>query len=81
MQISVRKNDCFGIKYWGVIEKLDFAIYNRWGERVFHTTEPGDCWDGFFRGIKQPAAVFVYIINAKTSCGEVFRKGTVALIR
>jgi gliding motility-associated-like protein len=74
-------NDCFGIKYWGGIEQLDFKIFNRWGEIVFFTTNPDYCWDGVFKGLRQPSAVFVYIIKAKTFCGEVFRKGTVTLIR
>jgi gliding motility-associated-like protein len=74
-------NDCYGIKYWGVIDEIDFSIYNRWGERVFHTKKPGECWDGTYKGVKQDSNVFVYLIKAKTSCGEVFRKGTFALIR
>ncbi|MGC4103698.1 PKD domain-containing protein [Ferruginibacter sp.] len=28
-------NDCYGIRYWGVLEKVEFSIFNRWGERVF----------------------------------------------
>lgn len=75
-------NDCFGIKYWGIIEKLEFSIYNRWGERVFHTTDPQACWDGRYKGIPQNAGAFVYMIRAKTLCAEeVFRKGTFLLIR
>jgi gliding motility-associated-like protein len=74
-------NDCYGIKYWGVIEELDFRIYNRWGEMVFHTSKPSGCWDGTFKGVKQDSNVFVYLIKAKTTCGEVIRKGTFVLIR
>ena len=75
------KNDCYRIKYWGVIEELDFAIYNRWGERIFHTSNSTDCWDGSYNGVKQDPGVYVYLITAKTSCGKVFKKGTFALIR
>ncbi|MBI1344177.1 MAG: T9SS type B sorting domain-containing protein [Terrimonas sp.] len=75
-------NDCYRIRYWGVIETLEFSIYNRWGERVFFTTNPADCWDGTYKGVKQDSGVFVYMIKAKTSCeSEVFRKGTLTLIR
>lgn len=75
-------NDCYGLKYWGTILELDFSIYNRWGERIFHTKQPGQCWDGRHRGIPQDPAVFVYMIKAKTTCeGPVFRKGTFVLIR
>ncbi len=74
-------NDCYGIKYWGLIQELDFSIFNRWGERVFHTRQPGQCWDGRYKNILQTPAVFVYMIKAKTNCGDVFRKGTFTLIR
>lgn len=75
-------NDCYGIKYWGVILDLDFSIYNRWGQRIFHTTQPGQCWDGTFNGQLQPPDVYVYMIKAKTICDQyVFRKGTFTLIR
>lgn len=75
-------NDCYGIKYWGLIEKLEFSIYNRWGERIFYTTDPNGCWDGTYKGQQQDGAVFIYMIKAKTSCQDyVFRKGTFVLIR
>jgi gliding motility-associated-like protein len=74
-------NDCFGIKYWGIVEELDFSVYNRWGERIFHTTTPGDCWNGTYKGKQQNPDVYVYVITAKTFCGKVFKKGTFALIR
>lgn len=76
------KNDCYGIKYWGNITQLEFSIYNRWGERVFYTTHPSQCWDGKYKGIPQERGAFVYMIRANTSCNsDVFRKGTLVLIR
>ena len=76
------KNDCYRIKYWGTILELEFSIYNRWGERVFFTRNPNDCWDGRYKGELQNPAVFIYMIKAKTTCvNEVFRKGTFTLIR
>lgn len=74
-------NDCFGIKKWGYVTELDFRIYNRWGNLVFHAANSADCWDGTFKGIQQRADAYVYQIRAKTICGNVFRKGTIILIR
>ncbi len=74
-------NDCFGIKGWGFIQQLNFTIYNRWGQVVFHSQNPGDCWDGKFEGQYQAAGAYVYEIAAKTLCGSVERKGTLVLIR
>jgi gliding motility-associated-like protein len=75
-------NDCYGVKLWGIIQEIEFSIYNRWGERIFYSTQPSACWDGTYKGIKQDSGVFVYMIKAKTSCApSVFRKGTFVLIR
>ncbi len=75
------KNDCFGIKDWGLVQNLDFSIYNRFGERVFHTNDAGTCWDGTYHQLMQDADVYVYVIKAKTACGNIEKKGTVTLIR
>jgi gliding motility-associated-like protein len=75
------KNDCYGIRFWGIIQDLEFSIFNRWGERVFFTKNPNDCWDGTYKGQMQPTAVFVYMIKAKTLCGDTFKKGLFTLIR
>ncbi len=75
------KNDCFGIKLWGVIEQLDFFIYNRYGEKVFYTNDPNKCWDGKYKTEKPEPGNYVYYIKAKTACGNVEKKGNVILIR
>ncbi len=75
-------NDCYGIKYWGTILELEFSIYNRWGERIFFTRNPSDCWNGIYKGVPQDPAVYIYMIKAKTTCQDyIFRKGTFVLIR
>jgi gliding motility-associated-like protein len=75
------KNDCFGIQRWGSVNLLQFSVYNRYGELIFNTKNPFDCWDGTFHGNKQETGTYVYIIRAQTPCGEVNLKGTVVLIR
>jgi len=74
-------NDCYGIKYWGLIEKLEFTIYDRWGNNVFYTTDPSACWDGNYKGQPANAGAYVYFIKAVTACGNVERKGDLLLIR
>jgi len=74
-------NDCYGLKYWGNIIELDFSIYNRFGEQVFHTTKPGSCWNGKYKGETQNMGAFVYTVKAKTYCGIINRKGTFVLLR
>ena len=75
-------NDCLRIKYWGVVHEFEFSIFNRWGKRIFFTNEPGQCWDGTYKGVLQDGGVYVYLIKAQTFCEpEVFRKGTFVLVR
>ena len=74
-------NDCFGIRRWGGVTVVEFDIFNRWGELVFTTKNPSDCWDGTFKGKLQPTGGYPYIIKAKTPCGDVTRKGIVILVR
>jgi gliding motility-associated-like protein len=75
------KNDCFGVGYWGQVSDFAMNVYNRWGELIFSANNPSQCWDGKYKGQLQPSDVYVYIIKAKTICGNIFRKGTVALIK
>jgi gliding motility-associated-like protein len=75
------RNDCFGVKHWGNISNLKFIVYNRWGEVVFKTTDPSQCWDGVYKSEKQTTSVFVYQVWADTFCGKVYRDGTVTVIR
>ncbi|HEY4147316.1 MAG TPA: gliding motility-associated C-terminal domain-containing protein [Chitinophagaceae bacterium] len=77
-------NDCFRVKYWGLIKTFELSVYNRWGERVFYTRNLSDCWDGTFKGIPQSPDTYVYVIKASSPCAAsayIFRKGTVLLIR
>lgn len=74
-------NDCFGIKGWGAVQQLDFTIFNRWGEIMYHSTNATDCWDGKVKGLYQSPGTYVYTIKAKTLCGAAERNGTLVLIR
>jgi gliding motility-associated-like protein len=74
-------NDCFGIKRWGNAHINQFNIYNRWGQIVFQTKNPAECWNGRFKGIVQPGGGYIYIIDATTFCGRIQRKGMLLLVR
>jgi gliding motility-associated-like protein len=74
-------NDCFGVRKWGDVILQEFAIYNRWGQKVFETRNASDCWDGNFQGQKQDSGTFVYMIRGSSFCGDIVRKGTLLLLR
>lgn len=59
------------------------AIYDRYGNMVFRTSDPGRGWDGTYGGAKVPSGNFVWMVryfNTETK-QPVFRKGQVLVIR
>jgi len=64
------------------IETFHIAIYNRWGEKVFESTDQTICWDGTHRGQELNTAVFDYYLDAKLTTGEkIKKKGNISLLR
>lgn len=74
-------NDCYGLKNWMYIRKLEFRIFNRYGEQVFGTSDPSRCWDGRYKGKIADQGTYVYYIKAETSCGTEEQKGNFLLLR
>ena len=59
-----------------------FDIYNRWGENVFHTTNPQEGWTGIVNGKQAPEAIYIYRLKTKNADGSDLEKvGSVTLIR
>jgi gliding motility-associated-like protein len=68
--------------YGKCIEQMYFAIYDRWGEKVFESTDQSKCWNGVFKGEKMNTAVFVYYLQATLVNGSsITRKGNISLTR
>lgn len=64
------------------ITEMKFSIFNRWGEKVFETTDQSRGWDGTYKGKPANPAVFVYQLEVVCGDGqEYFTKGNVTLIR
>ncbi len=64
------------------IEIMNFAIYDRWGEKVFETTNQKSGWDGTWKGKPLDPAVFVYYLTM--TCKDrstYFEKGNITLIK
>ncbi len=75
-------NDVFKVIAVGIIEVKYLRIYNRWGQRVFETSDFSRGWDGIFNGEKQPPDVYVWVTSARDFKGNLlFRKGFVMLVR
>ena len=64
------------------IKNLKFAVYDRWGEKVFETTEKSNGWNGELRGKPMDQGVFVYYAVVELFDGTVKKlKGNVTLVR
>ena len=75
------ENDVLKV-YGGCIKDLQFSIYDRWGEKVFETSDPNIGWDGKYRNEVMNTAVFVYRLEVTLLTGEtISKKGNVSLIR
>ncbi|MBV6403871.1 MAG: hypothetical protein GFGODING_00618 [Flavobacteriales bacterium] len=58
-------NDTWG-PVWYAMTEVSYTIYDRWGEVIFTTDEPGRTWDGrFTNGQPCPTGVYVYQYKAK----------------
>lgn len=81
-------NDIFTpfMPYSGV-NKVEMEIFNRWGKRVFSTTDPDVMWDGSDETTKYPSSDGVYYYACKlyvnTLAGEItyLLNGSITLIR
>ncbi len=66
----------------GHVTLKNFAVYNRWGVKMFETKTLDEGWDGNFNGEPQPMGVYVYVVEAVTPTGREIRKqGNTTLLR
>jgi gliding motility-associated-like protein len=66
----------------GCVNTMVFAIYNRWGEKVFESNTIENCWDGTYKGKKVNTGVYVYKLNAVLNDGtEIEKAGNINVVR
>jgi gliding motility-associated-like protein len=75
------KNDGFRIANWQDVEINYLSVFNRWGQKVFHTTEVSDAWNGTFKGVECEIGTYFYIIDINVGSGTDLMRGDVTLIR
>jgi gliding motility-associated-like protein len=72
-------NDSWGLQGAKNIILYNLSIFNRWGEKIFETTDPNVQWNGSYRGEPAPLGSYQYYIDyeytpqgiRKTHRGEV----------
>jgi len=67
---------------FGLAKKFELAVYNRWGQRVFYSTDVNKGWDGRVSGVEQQPDVYMWTCRYQLEgAGEQFDKGTVTIVR
>jgi gliding motility-associated-like protein len=79
-------NDSFGvIPRYDYISKYHLSIYNRWGQRIYETTDINKGWDGTYKGSPCMLGAYVYHIVyeefGQQPMESKVEKGTVMLVR
>ena len=74
-------NDVVYVKGYG-IEKMTFRIFNRWGEKVFESTNMNNGWDGRYKGVMQEMEVYQYTLNVTFfDKSNTTKKGSITLLK
>ena len=62
---------------------LEFNIYNRYGQLVFHTTNWTSKWDGKINGKLQGTGTYAWTLSytSHVTGKKIFQKGTSVLVR
>ena len=57
----------------GIVDELEWVIYNRWGQKVFESQEPAARWDGKVDDKIAPSDVYVYQIKWRRGDGSLVK--------
>lgn len=61
-----------------MVNQYHLSIYNKWGQRLFETSNPEIGW----KGDRHPIGVYLYVIKYSNKIDKIFNmQGTVSLIR
>jgi gliding motility-associated-like protein len=75
------RNDVLYVK-GGPFTKLEFRVFNEWGNQVFRSTEQSMGWDGTFKSAPQTAGRYLWTVSCTLVDGREFKmSGEVILSR
>jgi gliding motility-associated-like protein len=64
------------------IHSINVMIFDRWGEKVFESSETDFKWDGIYKGKPLPPAVYVYVLKlVYLDAKEKTHEGSITLLR
>ncbi len=71
----------------GALAEYYLIIYNRWGQKLFETSDPEEGWNGTYKGEHVPAGSYIWMSTFKSfesgakESIEVIKRGTVTLVK
>jgi gliding motility-associated-like protein len=64
------------------VKFFDFSVFNRWGEKVYHSNDSQTGWDGTFKGATVQPGTYPYLLKIVFEDGHVSDlKGSITVIR
>jgi gliding motility-associated-like protein len=76
------RNDVFRVR--GNLFRISgfgLSVFNRWGERVYHSFDRNQGWDGTFKGNPADIGTYTYVIEYQINGKPYQQKGTFELVR
>jgi gliding motility-associated-like protein len=74
-------NDKVFVRGYAIV-KMNWKIYNRWGQMMFQTTNRLEGWDGKFNGVVQAQDAYHYVLDVEFADGtKTLRKGDITLLK
>ena len=76
-------NDNFQLFFANGVAVADFTliVYNRWGQEVFESSDPGEGWDGTTNGKPQNLGTYLYLAKFRIDGQEFTEDGQFTLVR
>lgn len=75
-------NDTYTLKFNCPINNYLLMIFNKWGEKLFETTDANNTWNGTYKNKKCEIGTYVSIISYKNSAGkQILQKQLLTLVR
>lgn len=70
---SPDNNDVFRPVLTGVDPKgYNFKVYNRWGEKIWETSNPSEGWDGIYQNSSSPVGMYLFRLEGLYFSGQEF---------
>lgn len=64
------------------ISDFKIAIFNKWGEQIYQSTNQDFSWDGQYQGQDVPLGSYLYEVTAKSYQGEFLKKsGSIKILK